>query len=471
MRPRAADALKNRWLPGARRVAAAARSWPQAQPWSTSAITLLLTIGALIVVLQPRPRAIGLGRVLLAADLLQSFPIEGSRPVPELWTRRLGPAAPDLWRHGKGSWWQLWSGHDDAGAALVLPAASVEGKRRPAGALVVDDLVVIAAGPLAAAELSSQLDPRHRQLQGLELRCLKRLEQGQAVYWAGQGLAGIFGSLTPLLQHWQQGCLSLQLSAEELSWEGEASAVPGLKAEAPTALEAREERAALPADSQLLLRGSRLDLLVGSLLGRSLLRDTLQQSYGLDPDLLKAMAASPFALSLRSLPAGPFRLGLTLEINPSGRGQSWRKGLQQLDQGIRAQGLQPLGTANPSLTPGGRQEAQSWTRGDGAVVGGWRWQRVKPGTGSSGTERLVLFLGPPPPASSIAPSPTNDQPTGSGVVLVLAPNQLAAIGAFPASLPPVLPAASRLQMWSGSQGSNGRAGTISPLRGALHLQP
>lgn len=471
MQPRAADPLISRWLTGARRVAGAARSWQHGQPWSTSAITLLLTIGALVVVLQPRPRAIGLGRVLLTADLLQSFPIEGSRPVPELWTRRLGSAAPELWRHGRGSWWQLWSGHDDAGAALVVPAATFDGRQRPTSALVVDDLVVVAAGPLAAAELASQLSPRHRQLQGLELRCLRRLEQGQAVYWAAQGLAGIFGSLTPLLQHWQQGCLSLQLSSEQLSWEGEASAVPGLRAEAPKAIEAKAEPATLPAASQLLLRGSRLDLLVGSLLGRSLLRDTLQQSYGLDPDVLRAMAASPFALSLRGLPAGPFRLGLALEINPSGRRQSWRKGLQQLEQGIRAQGLQPLGTANPSLTPAGQQDAQTWKRGDGAVVGGWRWQRASRSPGLSGAERLVLFLGPPPPAASIGPSPANDQRSGSGVELVMAPDQLAATGAFPTSLPPVLPAAIRLQMRSGGMGSSGRAGTISPLQGALDLRP
>lgn len=471
MGPRAAAALMNRWLAGPRRWGENTNSWTNGMPWSSAAITLLLTIGALVVVLQPRPRAIGLARVLLAADLLQSFPIEGSRPVPGLWTQRLGPAAPTLWREGRGSWWQLWSGHDDAGAALVIPASSFMGQQRPAQSLLVDDLVVIAPGPLAAAELSSQLSRRHRQLQGLEQRCLARLEHGQAVYWAGQGLAGLFGSLTPLLQHWQQGCLSLQLSAERLSWEGEASAVVGVQAEATTAREADPKPAALPAASQLVLRGSRLDLLLGSLLGRSLLRDTLQQSYGLDPDILRAMAASPFALSLRILPQGPFRLGLALEVNPSGHRQSWMKGLQQLDQSIRAQGLQPLGPTNLSMGSARLKGGQTWKRGDGAVVGGWRWHRAQRSADLHGAERLVLFLGPPPPAASIAPAPARNPLSGSRMEVVMAPDQLAAIGAFPSSLPPLLPAANRLVMSSGGQGSSGRAGTISPLRGELRLGP
>lgn len=445
---------------------------PVLMPWSSGSITLLLAVGALVVISQPRPRAIGLAQVLLAADLLQSFPIEGHRPVPELWKQRLGLEAPSLWRRSSGSWWQLWSGHDDAGAALVIPAATFQGSQRPTQALTVDDLVVISPGPLATSELATLLSPKQRQLQGLEQRCLARLQQGQAVYWSGQGLAGIFGSLTPLLQHWQQGCLSLEISAESLRWNGEAAAVPGLQAEAPPALAADSKGKALPPETALVLIGTRLDLLLGGLLRRSLVRDSLQQTYGLDPDTLSAMAASPFALSLRSLPEGPFRLGLALEVNPGGRRQIWQRGLRQLEQGIRTQGLQAMAPSPTIPAPGQQEQASvSWKRADGTIVGGWRWYGAAQPAHEGSRSRLVLFLGPPPPTTAIASAPELGQPQSGRLDVVMRPDQLAAVEAMPGSLPPILTTAMSLQMSSAGQGSGGQAGTISPLRGELRLKP
>lgn len=441
-------------------------------PGSSGSITLLLTVGALVVISHPRPRAIGLARVLLASDLLQSFPIEGHRPVPELWKQRLGLEAPGLWSRSSGAWWQMWSGHDDAGAALVIPAATFQGTQRPAQALTVDDLVVISPGPLAASELATLLSPKQRQLQGLEQRCLARLQNGQAVYWSGQGLAGIFGSLTPLLQHWQQGCLSLELSADRLLWNGEAAAVPGLQAAAPPALAADPKRKTLPPGTQLVLGGARLDLLLGGMLRRSLVRDSLQQTYGLDPDTLSAMAASPFALSLRSLPEGPFRLGLALEVNPGGRRQLWERGLRQLEQGIRTQGLRAMATSTATAASGQQERSSlNWKRNDGTIVGGWRWHGAGQSADEGQRSRLVLFLGPPPPSASIAAAPEIGLPQSGRMEVVMHPHQLAAVEAMPVSLPPILTSAMSLQMSSAGQGSGGQAGTISPLRGELRLGP
>lgn len=447
----------------------------RAMPWTGGLITALLLMGLAIVISQPRPRAMGLGRLLVTADLLQSFPIDSNQPVPELWSQRLGPSARSIWRRSSGSWWQLWAGHDDAGASLVIPAASLRGSLRPNEALAVDELLVIAPDRLAAAELTQLLRRSPRELQGLEQRCLQRLEQGQAVYWSSRGLAGVFGPLSPLIQHWQQGCLSLQLGADRLGWDGEASGIPGLKQQAPTPLPPAAGLRELPDGTLLAIHGGRLDLLLGSLLGRSLVRDALQETYGLDPDTTAKLAGSPFALSLRSLPQGPFRLALALEVNTAEQRQTWLRALQRLDQGIRRQGLQSS-DRSPRSTAMARPTSRDvlWRRDDGVVVGGWRWRRPPGGTPDASPEggsQVVLFLGPPP-APAFLPAVPGRHPQEPGQLEVLMnPRALAAEKVMPSGLPPLLQTAARLQIRTAGRGPGGRAGMISPLQGELQLQP
>lgn len=477
-------------LPGIR---ALVKSWPRpwpgssfrlAMPWSCAGLGLLVVAGWLTVSLSPRSRALGLARILLAADLLQSFPVDHSQPVPQLWRQRFGSQADRLWSQASGSWWQLWSRHDDGGAYLVIPNTDLAKEQRPAGILRVDDLLVISPDRLAAEELKQPLRLSHRQLQGLEQRCLERLRQGQAVYWSSQGLAGILGPLTPLMQHWQQGCLSLQLSSDRLGWEGESSAVPALLGSRPVPLSVEQRQSStttLPPGTLLTLRGRRLDLLLGSLLGRSLVRDSLATHYGLDQDSLALLSGSPFELSLRALPAGPFRLGLTLEVGVGQQPKAWIRALDQLDAGISRQGLRD--TKPPESGPTSTfstASTRTWKRPDGVVVGGWRW--ISPGDAGRGRDdqqrtRVLLFLGPPPPpkiGSLASRSGFRETPESLRMLpmqLLMRPKQLAAQKVLPASLPPLIHAAERLEFVSGSQEAGQRSGEISPLWGELRLTP
>lgn len=441
--------------------------------WTSAAIASTLVLGLAAVVTQPRPRAVGLARLLVASDLLQSFPVDRAQPVPELWTQRLGAEAGPLWRQARGSWWQLWSGHDDGGAALVLEATTLANRKRPSGSFTVDDLVVIAPDALAADDLQRPLRLSHRPLQGLEQRCMERLQQGQAVYWSNQGLAGVLGPLTPLLMRWQQGCLSLEFSSDRLAWNGEASAVTGLAAERPAPVPLPAEgnlKKTLPPGTVLALSGPRLELLLGSLLSRSLVRDALQEQYGLDQDTLRLLSTSRFALQLRSLPKGPFRLGLTLNVDLSQQRRAWIRAMGQLEQSIRRQGLQPIGPEAPEGPVANRGVLpldQTWRRADGVVVGGWRWLSADSRSPKRPT-RLVLFLGPAPAPAALSQVGWPAQDSGR-LELVLLPRPLAAEGVMPASLPPLVNAAQTLQMISGGQGSGPRTGTVSPLWGELRL--
>ncbi|MFM8526358.1 MAG: hypothetical protein ACKOCM_12175 [Cyanobacteriota bacterium] len=454
-------------------------------PWTRLGPALVLVAGSLLVISHPRPRALGLARLLLASDLLQSFPIDPSQPVPDLWRQRLGARAGSLWTHASGSWWQLWSRHDDGGAYLVLPITGLPREPWPATAVPVDDLLVIAPDRLAAEELKQPLRLAHRQLQGLEQRCLERLQQDQAVYWSSQGLAGILGPLTPLMQHWQQGCLSLQLGPDRLGWEGESSAVPSLSGSrpAPRPVEQRQpETSTLPDGTLLTIRGQRLDLLVGGLLRRALVRDSLADHYGLDQGSLSLLAGSPFALSLRSLPTGPFRLGLTLELGLKGQQPFWIQVLDRVERGIREQGLVAAGpTTTPEAGrsgPSGPASDRSWNRPDGAVVGGWRW--LPPGRAGRGRDqrfsRLLLFIGPAPANRADQRASTAGLLDGSAAAeslpmqLLMRPRQLAAERVLPGSLPPLVQDAERLDFTSGHQKAGQRAGEISPLWGELFLR-
>lgn len=446
--------------------------------WTTVSIALLFTVGLATVISQPRPKAVGLAKLLLAADLLQSFPVDRSQPVPELWLKRLGPEAKTLWSQSRGSWWQLWSRHEDRGAYLVLNGKDVPKGRRPADTIEVDDLLLIAPDRLAAQEIKEPLRVTQHQLRGLEQRCLERLQQGQAVYWSNQGLAGILGPLTPLLLHWQQGCLSLQLSSDRLSWEGESSAVPGLQGAKPPLLQpdpGQRIETSLPSGTMLAMRGSRLDVLIGSLLRRSLVRDSLANHYGLDQESLQRLARSPFELSLRHLPTGPFRLGLTLEVGVGKDRKAWLKALEQLQAGLVNQGLQGVAgsVTQQGTLPQAQASDQTWKRSDGVIVGGWRWLPAKEPSqpGEERSNRLLLFLGPPPPLGFGLRGAFPGSWTNGQVQVVMRPNQLAKEQMMPTGLPPLIHAAERLDFVAGSPITGERPGEFSPLWGELRLQP
>ena len=434
------------------------RAWQSLQLRATagviSALVLLPALGLLLV---PRPRAQGLERLLSQVALIQSFPSQGRLGAPPLWQQRLGPSlAVQVWNR-QHLWWQFWAEHGDGAAYLAFPWASLPEPYRqalPPNSLRVDDLLVIAPDPLSQRLLRDELQLKQRQSQGLLQRCRQRLEQDQAVYWSPAGLGALVGPVAPLLQHVQQGCLSLGLKklglrGEALLLSGEASATQGYLGRA----QAGDSQPPLPplGPSVLLeLRGPQLDPLLQGLLSRQLIRDPLAARYGIAQPQLALIRQTPFLLRLRRLSKGPFQAGLELRLAVGSNHRQWAGLLQGLRPALIDQGLVDGG---PTLqSPAGavgspRFPAAQWSRDDGQVVGGWRWLR-EPG----GDPQVLLFLGPDPRGPNAeggleadGAATTEWAPGGKGLLrLRLRPKDLAGLGLLPPELPKPVQAASQL---------------------------
>ena len=438
---------------------------------TAGAIAALVLLPGLALLIAPRPRAQGLERLLSQVSLIQSFPSQGRLGAPPLWQQRLGPSlAGQVWNR-QNLWWQFWAEHGDGAAYLAFPWASLPEQYRqalPPNSLRVDDLLVIAPDPLSQRLLRDELQLKQRQSQGLLQRCRQRLEHDQAVYWSPAGLGALVGPVAPLLQHVQQGCLSLGLRGDALLLSGEASATQGYLG----GLQAGGTQPALPplGPSVLLeLRGSELDPILEGLLSRQLIRDPLAARYGIAQPQLALIRQTPFLLRLNRLPKGPFQAGLELRLAVGSNHRQWASLLQGLRPALIDQGLLDGG---PSVeSPAGaigsaRFPAAQWSRDDGQVVGGWRWLR-EPGS----APQVVLFLGPDPSGPNADGRPQAElatasdwTPGGNGSLrLRLRPKDLAGLGLLPPDLPKPVQGASQLAIDASIQ----RRDPLSQLGGSL----
>ncbi len=424
-------------------------------------IALLVLVPAVVLWQWPRPRALGLARLLPQTALLQSFPAAPQRPVPALWQQRLGsPLAEQLWRQQRRMWWQFWGRDGDGGAYLAFPAP--RSQALPPTGLRVDDLLVVAPDPLSLRLLQDQLKLAQRQRRGLEQRCLQRLQQEQAVFWAPLGLGLITGPMAPLLQRFQEGCLSLRLEGSSLALHGEASASRGILTQAdrrppPPPL------APLPADLLLEWRGPAFDGVLQGLLSRQLIREPLAARYGIGDGQLALLRATPFVLRLRPLGKGPFQAGLELELQVGSDRKAWIQLLSNLVPAIESQGLEHAPSGSQTLP------ASIWRRQDGVVVGGWRW--LLPSTGAP---KLLLFLGPQPGGVAKQASAALTSPAlAEAMVLRARPQGLAQLGLLPPELPMPVQQSEQLDLVAFQSARGGRplASPLSQLMGQLQLQP
>jgi hypothetical protein len=426
----------------------------------TAALLLAPAAGLLLL---PRPQAEGLERLLPQASLLQSFPAAPQRPVPLLWQERLGArAAERLWREQRGVWWQFWGRDGDGGAFLALARPRQAGVL-PAGALPLDQLVVVAPDPLSRRQLQEQLRTASRQRRGLERRCLERLQQGQAVYWSPIGLASLTGPLAPLLQHVRQGCLSLTTSGRRvlngLDLEGETAANTGVLGDPSSRLPQAAPVSLPPSGTLLELSGPSLDPLLDSLLARQLIREPLAARYGLGESQLKLLTSVPFRLRLRSIARGPFQAGLDLQLAVGRDRRPWAALLRDLRQGLLAQDLQEAPAQLNPAAAGARSQtlpAARFLRDDGTVLGGWRWQSA-----GGGDPQLLLFLGPP---AEGVPAAVPAMATQAPLNLSLLPSALDRLGLMPPGFPQLVRRATQLQL--GISPSNE---PLSRLTGRLRL--
>lgn len=492
-------------------------------PLTSLALLLLVLLPAVQLQRLPRPRAVGLEQLLGEASLLQSFPPTPDRPVPALWRERLGATqAESLWRRQRGPWWQFWGEHADAAPLLAFSASSLAGGQAaplPANGLRVGDLVVVAADPLSRQLLSDRLLPQQRLSRGLTRRCLERLRQDQAVLWNSTGLGVITGPVAPLLQRLSRGCLSFALSGGGLIWQGEAGDSDGLLAPLPASRQGnRQELPPLPADRLLDIEGGATDLLLQGLLSRPLIRDPLRRRYGLDGARLALLRRTPFRLSLRPQPQGPFQASLELQLPVGRQKRDWEVLLEQLSRALVEQGLSPVGlesaasedhagapasgasnagseAAQPS--PAGRMAPEppstsqpvrptaatrplglasadrnpvdasgaTWKRADGVVVGGWRWitpARLQP--------QLLLFLGPAPSGPLLPIAADGRQLPGPGALRLRSrPEALQALGLLPTDVPELVRRSDQLWMVAEPPAGSDPASPLSLLSGGLRV--
>jgi hypothetical protein len=441
--------------------------WRQLQlPNTAAALAALLLLPSAALLLWPRPQAVGLGRLLGQAQLMQSFGPASGRPVPGLWRQRLGPAAEPLWSRQQGNWWQFWGAHGDAGAYLVLPAVNLSG--RPAARfnvppLLVDDVAVFAADPLSRQVLVDRLRAVPRPQRGLEQRCLLQLRRPQSVYWSAAGLGALAGPVAPLLQRLQQGCLSLNLDdGGSLDFSGEAAAADGVLG-APRAAELSLPSRPLPADVLLQLQGPSLEVLLQGLLSRQLVREPLAARYGISEPQLALLRRLPFVLRLRQQGGGPFQASLELLLAPTARDRSaWARLLAGLREPLQQQGLQEpppsLQTAMARMSTVSLPSS-SWTNERGEVVGGWLWTLP---TAADRDPRLLLYLGPTPQPVMAAAEPPADR---APLQLRARPRELSRLGLWPGSFPALIDQAERLELLA----SGGAQQPLSQLKGRLEL--
>jgi hypothetical protein len=485
-------------------------------PWTSSLIALLLLLPSLALWRWPRPKAEGLEQLMTSASLVQSFPATPGRRLPQLWRQRLGEGLGEaLWQRQTRPWWQIWGPEGQGAPFLVLQASGWPAelsKPLPPQALRLSDLMVVAPDPLSRQSLAANLRPQQRRNRGLHSRCLERLSQDQAVFWNPTALGAMVGPLAPLMQRFQEGCLTLSLEAGGLSWQGEATSVDGVLAQLDTEAPPVTTLAAalpLPPDELLQVQGGSLQDLLEGLLSRQLIREPLALRYGLDSERLRGLRFAPFRLRLRPQPQGPFQASLELQVRLRQPPQTWLPVLQRLAQSLREQGFEPiplaLAAAAPSspmpptkattqtkaaaqasaplaVTPGGPQAAagttpqaqqgpkppvnplaMAWRRSDGAVVGGWRWLAAPRGQAAE----VLFFLGPAPARVGLMPSQAF--PRERSLQLRARPRALDQLGLLPPEMPAVV--RSSEQLWTLTEPLTARTVfvPVSRLRGGLTL--
>ena len=498
-----------------------ARSRPPLLVTGLTLALLLLGPGGWLV-RHPRLHAAGLERLAASAALLQSFRSGGQQPPPALWSRRLGAGlAQQLWSRHSGLWWQFWGGHGDGAEFLALPAEAFGGINPlplPPTALQVDDLVVLAADPLNRQWLQDQLRLKFAPPQGLQRHCINGLQNSVSVYWSGPTLGELLGPLTPLFLPFQQGCFVLSGEGKALLWQGQASPLGPSQAGTAPGGPLQEPPPAHPdAEPLLLLQGTRLAPLVDGLLASRLVSEPLQKTYGLGPSQLGLLRQAPFLLRLRSEAKGPYQASLELHLALGAHPADWQALLAGLRKGLLAQGLEEREATIPQWqrqAPGNRFSASTWQRAESTVapsspggsapgentankdtpsrdtpngstsngstvVGGWRWQHLRPGASQSAPgpgqpHVLVLFLGPEPklaPASS-ARLATRDPGQGRADQLSLwaQPQALARLGLWPTGLPPLLKRSSSLQINARALDSGGWSSAPGPSQVAGRLE-
>ena len=411
-----------------------------------------------------------LQRISESMRMLQSFRVDASKPAPALWTRHFDPTtASDLWTQLDGQiWWQAWPQDGDPllilpEPDLILPSATAPLRRQQ------DGLVLVFSDLLNAVSFDQQVQPSRSLSTPLEQTCFDLLHRGSAVLWTPAALASIAGPLLPLLQQASYGCVSLELKGSVLSWSGVVGSrpfqhastrltppdrqvdlpplrsIPATTDKAPEPGSDKASEAPSPAAAPLLeLSSWSSRMLLGAMLNRSLIRDGLEEDYGLPPTLQLELLDAPLLLQVNRVDKGPFQAGVQLDLQLPNKGNVVTSALNKAADRLLESGLsqreQPLtdpdGRAQGRVVLWYEKEKQAGNdnaggknqggKNDERLLGGWTWLAAN--ASKNLPARLRLTLASAPDAVQSSQSLPMDPASLSASMQPLALNKLGLLG-------------------------------------------
>lgn len=402
------------------------------RPFSLVLTALPFAVGAWLIGTTPADPSGSLQPLLPSVALLQTFPPPGrGGTVPPLWRERLPQALSERLRQQSASpWAQAWSSH--SGTPPFLIVRDLPGRVSLPHSFRWGGYTIIAADPLALQTL--QADLKRPLAAGHRRRCPQVDGPPPALFWSGDALTSLAGPLAPLLQPWQEGCLTLNGTGgadRRLRWTGRVSGQPPLDV-APTG--SSDPAPSIPAGSTtpslLTLEGNSLEPLIGGLLRPGPLLSELRQRHGLSAPLQRQLLASPFRLTLRANAAdAPYRVTLLLALPMQPGSPPPTRTLAPL--------LAALGRDLPDdLRLQKDADGNRVLDGSDQVRGGWL----------QNDRGLVFSLGGAPDGAPLAAGPVA---MARGLRLDASPVALEGLQLLPQALPETLRRSPRLQaVWS-----------------------
>lgn len=394
---------------------------------------------------------------LLSASLvmLQSFQVDSGQSVPEIWSERLGPEhASRRWRASREQiWWKGWV--PSGSSVLVLPRQ----QGSTAGNTPLDRLLpgfdLVFSDPAERSSFMESLRPQPGDPSPLERFCLRALEVSTAVRWTPEALLPMAGPLASMLNSASHGCLVLNVDAKDLRWSGVFASRPLRDAprrlkppRGTTPLAPGRLRAPMASDPSLLpmlqLDSSTAEPVLSGILNRPLIRDGLENDYGLTLAMRRQLLEVPMRLSVEPQAKGPFQARVQIDLQLPYRDPDVRRALELTATRLEKQGFRRRRV--DLVHPDGQTviRATLWLDDDedpGRVLGGWTWLPRDASHGHPALLRMVLAGAP-----TLKRSATAELGSDSSMNLMLSPRDLVTHGLLPVSWPTVVRSAERLML-------------------------
>ena len=460
------------------------------QPFTSLAIAFLVVVPLTSLWLSDQrsgtesdssPTADPLLHVSEGMQMVQSFRVDAAKPVPALWNKLFDPkTASELWQQlDEQIWWQAWPQEGDPllilpETTVVLPSATAPLRREIKGfTLVFADLLNAVTFDQEAR--SSNIVPSP-----LEAQCFQYLKKGSAVLWTPAALASMAGPMLPLLQSASHGCFSLELKGKVLSWNGvvgsrplrqasrrlappdQPAAIPSFSTTAPKPVKpasvkqsssetptSKTPTSKTPSSKKpstknrdsaaplLELSSSSSRSLLGAMLNRPMIRDGLEEDYGLPPTLQLELLDAPLFLKVMQVDEGPFLAGVQLDLQLPADTKRVVSALNSAGVRLTEGGLQRR--ENKLISPDGRPAGRAvlWFEKHDEkerLLGGWTLINADDAKKRPAQLRLTLATSPHAKASSSA-SGTALPPDPVQLVLSMQPNDLEQLGLLGSSWP------------------------------------